>query len=62
LDSAVSIQNHAKAYLAETGRKKKWLAAQLGITPAALSQWLTGKTAFSSERLQDVLNIIQDNP
>ncbi len=62
MDSAVSVQSQVKTYLVESGRKKKWLAAQLDISPAMLSQWLTGKTAFSDKRLRDILNIIQSNP
>lgn len=58
---SVSVQNQVKAYLAETGRKKKWLAAQLDISPAMLSQWLVGKSSFSDKRLNDILNIIRNN-
>lgn len=61
MDTATSIQSQVKTYLDETGRKKKWLAAQLGISPAALSQWLVGKSAFSEKRLRDILEIIQNN-
>ena len=61
MESAVSIQNQVKNFLVETGRKKKWLAAQLGIYPNVLSQWLVGKTAFSDERLHKILDIIQSN-
>lgn len=61
MESAISIQNQVKTYLAETGRKKKWLAAQLNISPAVLSQWLMGKSAFSEKRLQEVLDIIRNN-
>ncbi len=62
MDSAVSIQSQVKTYLTETGRKKKWLAAQLDISPATLSQWLMGKSAFPDKRLKDVLDIIRENP
>jgi DNA-binding transcriptional regulator YdaS (Cro superfamily) len=51
-----------KIYLEETGRKKKWLAAQLGISPSTLSEWLTGKISFSEKRIHDILNIISSNP
>lgn len=61
MESAKSIQTQVKTYLTETGRKKKWLAAQLDISPAALSQWLMGKTTFSEKRINDVLTIIRDN-
>lgn len=61
LESATSIQNQVKTYLAETGRKKKWLAAQLDISPAVLSQWLMGKSAFSEKRLHDIQEVIQNN-
>lgn len=61
MDSAVSIQSKVKDYLDMTGRKKKWLAAQLDISPAMLSQWLMGKTAFSEKRLNEILNIIKSN-
>ncbi len=61
MDSAVSIQSKVKDYLDTTGRKKKWLAAQLDISPAMLSQWLMGKTAFSEKRLNEIINIIKFN-
>nr|DAL75905.1 MAG TPA: Regulatory protein [Caudoviricetes sp.] len=61
MDSAVSIQSQVKEYLNDTGRKKKWLAAQLEISPAVLSQWLMGKTTFSAKRLTEILNIIRTN-
>lgn len=61
MDSAVSIQSQVKEYLDETGRKKKWLAAQLDISPAVLSQWLMGKTTFSEKRLTEILSIIRTN-
>lgn len=61
MESAISIQSQVKAFLAETGRKKKWLAAQLDISPAVLSQWLMGKSTFSEKRLHDIKNIIQNN-
>lgn len=61
MDSSVSIQSQVKTYLSETGRKKKWLAEQLGISPTVLSQWLTGKTAFSEKRLHDIQDIIRNN-
>lgn len=61
LDSAISIQNQVKTYLAQTGRKKKWLAAQLDISPAVLSQWLVGKSTFSEKRLHDIREIMQNN-
>ncbi len=61
LDSTISVQNQVKIYLSETGRKKKWLAAQLEISPAVLSQWLMGKISFSEKRVHDVLNIINSN-
>ncbi len=61
MESAVSIQKQVKTYLAETGRKKKWLAAQLDISPSTLSQWLMGKSAFSESRLCEIQNIIKGN-
>lgn len=61
MESAVSIQSQVKTYLADTGRKKKWLAAQLDVSPSVLSQWLMGKTAFSDKRLQNIQEIIQSN-
>lgn len=61
MEPAVSIQNQVKTFLTETGRKKKWLAAQLGISPNVLSQWLAGKSAFSDKRLHEILDIIQNN-
>ncbi len=61
MESAVSIQSQVKTYLTDTGRKKKWLAAQLDISPSVLSQWLMGKTTFSDKRLQDVQDIIRSN-
>ena len=61
MNPAVSIQSQVKEYLNETGRKKKWLAAQLDISPAALSQWLMGKTTFPEKRLSEILNIIRIN-
>lgn len=61
MESAISIQSQVKAFLAETGRKKKWLAAQLDISPAVLSQWLMGKSTFSEKRLHDIKSIIQNN-
>lgn len=62
MESVVSIQSQVKTFIAETGRKKKWLAVQLGVSPGVLSQWLMGKTAFSDKRLHDLLDIIQKNP
>lgn len=56
----VSVQRRVEQYLAETGRKKKWLAAQLGISAALLSQWLSGRSAFSEKRIQDILTLIND--
>lgn len=61
MDSAVSIQSQVKDYLVETGRKKKWLASQLGISPALLSQWLMGKTAFSDNRINSIMEIMRNN-
>ena len=61
MDSTISVQSQVKIYLTETGRKKKWLAAQLEISPAVLSQWLMGKTSFSEKRVHDILNIINSN-
>jgi len=61
LEAVTSIQNQVRTYLAETGRKKKWLAEQLNISPAVLSQWLMGKSAFSEQRLHDIINIIKNN-
>lgn len=61
MESAISIQSQVKAFLVETGRKKKWLAAQLDISPAVLSQWLMGKSTFSEKRLHDIKSIIQNN-
>lgn len=61
LDSTISIQSQVKTYLTQTGRKKKWLAAQLEISPAVLSQWLVGKSTFSEKRIQDIREIMQNN-
>lgn len=61
MESAISIQSQVKAYLTETGRKKKWLAAQLNISPAVLSQWLMGKSTFSEKRLHDIQDIMRNN-
>lgn len=61
MEPVVSIQNQVKTYLTDTGRKKKWLAAQLGISPNVLSTWLAGKSTFSDKRLHKILNIIQNN-
>ena len=61
VESAVSIQSQVKTYLTDIGRKKKWLAAQLDISPAVLSQWLVGKTTFSDKRLRDIQEIIHNN-
>lgn len=61
LDSTISIQNQVKTYLSQTGRKKKWLAAQLEVSPAVLSQWLVGKSTFSEKRLHDIREIMRNN-
>lgn len=61
LEPSVSIQSQVKTYLTDTGRKKKWLASRLGVSPTTLSQWLAGKSAFSDQRLREILDIIQSN-
>ncbi|NBH79417.1 XRE family transcriptional regulator [Clostridiaceae bacterium] len=61
LEPSVSIQSQVKTYLTDTGRKKKWLASRLGVSPTTLSQWLAGKSAFSDQRLHELLDIIQSN-
>ena len=61
MEPSVSIQSQVKTYLTDTGRKKKWLASRLGVSPTTLSQWLAGKSAFSSWRLREILDIIQNN-
>lgn len=61
MEPSVSIQSQVKMYLTDTGRKKKWLASKLGVSPTTLSQWLAGKSAFSDQRLREILDIIQSN-
>lgn len=61
MDETMSIQSRVKMFLSRTGRKKKWLAEKLGISPATLSQWLAGKSAFTDRRLNEILKIMQEN-
>lgn len=61
MELSVSIQSQVKTYLTDTGRKKKWLASKLGVSPTTLSQWLAGKSTFSDQRLREVLDIIHSN-
>ena len=61
MEPSVSIQSQVKTCLTDTGRKKKWLASRLGVSPTTLSQWLAGKSAFSDQRLREILDIIQNN-
>lgn len=55
---SASLQSRVKQYLSDTGRKKKWLADQLGISPTLLSQWFAGKTVFPNHRLSAIVEII----
>lgn len=56
----VSLQDQAKEYLKQSGRKKKWLAEQLGITPSTLSEWLGGRSAFRQERVKKLIQILNN--
>ena len=58
---AICIHRQVKTYLTDTGRKKKWLASRLGVSPTTLSQWLAGKSTFSDQRLREILDIIHSN-
>ena len=51
--------NRIKVALAETRRKNKWLAKQIGKDESTVSQWCTNSRQPSLENLLRVANILE---
>jgi transcriptional regulator with XRE-family HTH domain len=50
--------NRIKVALAETRRKNKWLAEQIGKDESTISQWCTNARQPSLENLLKIANIL----
>lgn len=51
--------NRIKVALAETRRKNKWLAEQIGKNESTVSQWCTNARQPSLENLLRVANVLE---
>ncbi|WP_343066416.1 helix-turn-helix transcriptional regulator [Mesonia hippocampi] len=50
--------NRIKVALAETRRKNKWLAEQIGKDESTISQWCTNARQPSLENLMRIANVL----
>ncbi|WP_262328649.1 helix-turn-helix transcriptional regulator [Carboxylicivirga litoralis] len=50
--------NRIKVALAETRRKNKWLAEQIGKDESTISQWCTNARQPSLENLLNIANVL----
>jgi len=50
--------NRIKVALAETRRKNKWLAEQIGKDESTISQWCTNSRQPSLENLLKIANVL----
>lgn len=57
----VSMQAETEQWLEEVGRKKKWMAEQIGVSPQRFSQWLNGRTSFTNRQLEKITLIISQH-
>ncbi|MEC7782654.1 MAG: helix-turn-helix transcriptional regulator [Bacteroidota bacterium] len=51
--------NRIKVALAETRRKNKWLAEQIGKDESTISQWCTNARQPSLENLLNIANVLE---
>lgn len=51
--------NRIKVALAETRRKNKWLAEQIGKDQSTISQWCTNTRQPSLENLLNIANVLE---
>src|SRR5258708_7776602 len=60
--SAVAERLRVAVELARPKLKKKKLAARVGVSPAAVSHWLSGKRECPTETLQEIAAITKVDP
>lgn len=54
----IKIRLRLKEILRKQGRKKKWLAEQLGVRPLAVVTWCGNKKCPNSEKLSKIAEIL----
>jgi len=57
-DKQFDLQEDITKYLRERGIKKVFFAEQIGVKPAQLSDYFSGRTSFSNETLDKIRQII----
>jgi DNA-binding XRE family transcriptional regulator len=54
--------NNLKAAIEQSGRKRKWLAEQLGVTRMTLHRYEHGEYPIPSEKQDDLRRLLPETP
>jgi predicted transcriptional regulator len=58
IEQKSSFQDEVQARLKERGIMKLWLAKQVDVTPAMLSNWFAGRTVFPEWRIKKIAQVL----